>query len=483
MARTPNATLFSAAPRFAKKGIPGAGMIRWVAAVAATAGMGSLHAQESFNPGMPLSIQSGFGNTFGNARGNPYDDFSTLQAVPYLPNGGRVNRTDYNFKLGNVTASLAAGLQTTFSDNVVYSPTDPEMDFAIEPFVRLTSQWALTKYNELTLDLGVGYRQYINHSELSSLTAAVTPNSVLAYRILVGDVLVVFYDRMTAPNDSRLRSESIGGTTGLVNYQRIQNTTGTTAAWAPTEDLSLTAGYGYTLDRGLTGSFGLLDRNIHGFNTATQQRLGPRWAAGLYGSYSIVEYATSEQNNATAWSIGPLINYQLTRYITLTAAFGYSVTSFENNAVLAAFSDTSNFAGLTFEFVASHQATRYFQHALSLARGSQLGFGSNFSENTSVTYRASFSGIKRLGLSMGLSYVITDLSSRSAISGVTSGTDLRSTIGASYPLSRHADVGVYYASTIANRDRLITTGNPPVTRLGNVDITENSVVATLNYRF
>ena len=220
-----------------------------------------------------------------------------------------------------------------------------------------------------------------------------------------------------------------------------------------------------------------------GFNTSAEQRLSPRWSAGVYGSYNMVTSVTSQQNDSTGWSIGPLISYRPTRYIAISAAVGYSVTTFENNALLAGFTDSANFAGATYEVSVQHLATRYFNHGVTASKGTQFGYGNNFSEVTSVTYRASANVFRSLSLSAGFMYMVSDMSQRSAITNVGGAEDIRLTLGTSYPLGRKADIGAYYSRLMSERTLLLPTTQAGTFAERAVKIPENSVVMTLNYRF
>lgn len=419
----------------------------WQVALAlALGGVVSSRAQEYFQAGLPVSFQ---GDRFSNREmtGSPHDDFASLQNnMPYIPRSSGVSRGDHNFRYGNLSGSMVAVVDARYTDNVILSGTDREADVSLTPSLGVGLIYSPAKSSQIRLDLGIGYNYYVNHTELSFINASLTPNTVLDYRLLIGSVMIVAYDRFTAPNDNRTRPEvasSSAGSTALASSQQIDNTIGTTASWAINEDVVLIGGYGYRLTRNFSDEFSSQDRGEHLMNMAMEKRFGPIWSAGAYANYSITEYVIPVQNDATGWSIGPIVSFRPYKNITFSASVGYSVTSFAAGNSPTSIQDVSSFSGLTYEVSLDHQFSQRMRHNLSISKSSSLGFGSNFTESQGITYAIiAPEVIRRLGFSGGVSWV--SYSQSAPVTGYTfkdSGDTLRFYLGADYPLTRHIRSG------------------------------------------
>ncbi len=446
-----------------------------VALVAVALGVVSPRAQEYFQSGLPVSFQ---GQRFGSqsSTGSPHDDFSSLQNnLPYIPPSSPVSRGDTSFRYGNLSGSLYAGLDSRYTDNVLLTHTDQESDLILAPRIGLGLSYTPSKSTQIGLDLGVGYNFYINHSELNFLNAGLTPNSVLNYRVVAGNVMIVAYDRFTAPNDNRTRPEVVTtpGATALASSQQIDNTLGTTASWAINEDLVLVGGYGFEITRNYSGQFSDQDRDTHLLNSSLEKRFGPVWSAGVYGRYSISDFLEEVQNDATTWSTGPILSFQPFKNLQCSASVGYSASKFDVGTSPTSIQDNSEFGGLTYEATVSHQFSRRMHHHLSISRSTDLGLGSNYTENQGVTYGIiAPEVIRRVGLSGGISWINYVQSAAVTESTIKdSGDTLRLYLGANYPFSRHVTGVMGLAHNRRSSD--IEVGN----------YNETTVHLSVSYRF
>ena len=373
---------------------------------------------------------------------------------------------------GGLTGSLFSTLNFGYTDNIFLAEKKAESDFSIQPGFGLGLQLEVSRQSRLRLDIGLGYNFYVNHSELNYLSASILPNSVLDYRFVVGDVMIVVFDRFSAPNDARLRPEIGTGSSGLVNYQRINNAMGNTVSWAINRDLVLSGGYTFLIDRGLNSNYSQLDRNTHLFNASAQQRVNELWSVGAFGTYAITDYSKSIQNDATSWALGPMFALRPSRYIEIAASVGFTSTTFDLAKNPFSVRDTASFEGLTFEAAIRHQINRSMNHSLTASRSAELGLGSNFSEYTSVTYSLSWEIIQRMALSGGFSY-LNFKQSGVALTGYTpeSGGLFRFFVGASYPLAKRLNATFNFAHHLKDSNLL------------GRDYSQNYVSIGLMYRF
>ncbi|MSU36262.1 MAG: hypothetical protein EXS36_14430 [Pedosphaera sp.] len=370
---------------------------------------------------------------------------------------------------------MVPSLDTRWTDNVYLSGTDEMSDVVLSPQLKVYLIYVPAKSGHIRLDLGLGYNFYINHKELNFLSAGLTPNTVLDYQVVVGNVMTIFYDRLTAPNDNRTRPEVVkgAGSTALVNSQQLNNTIGMTTIWAINEELVLLGGYGYQIARNFSDLFTSQNYSSHLLNTSLEKRFGPVWSAGAYANYSITDYSEPVQNDATGWSIGPLLSYRPYKNFSLEGSVGYSVTTFEFGGSPTAIQDASNFSGLIYEVSVEHQFSPRMRHQLSIAKTAQLGLGSNFTENQTITYMiAAPEAIRKVGFSAAISWIEYSQSAP-VFENIfkDSGTLFRTYLGADYLISRNVN------------GRLGLAHNRRSSKIVLGDYNETAAMVSLSYMF
>ncbi len=367
--------------------------------------------------GLPAALAQGFFNPYqsplgqiptipAGVQGLPGDNFLIGRGMPY--NSGAGTGRDYNFKIGPVKGSVSAGSTFTYVDNINLSSgaggPAPEDELTSNPSLNVGLHWEMSEYNTLRMDFGIGYVFYMNHPELNRISLNLTPNSTFDYRFIIGDVRFAVYDRISTPGGSGFapRNDITGdGSIGSVDFQRLSNSAGLSAAWAATRSTTVTSGYDYTIDRGLGDSFALADHDTHSLSAAIFERLDPRWTVGLSGGIYQNTYAEGFQSGSHGYGAGPVLNFQPTRNINFSASVRYQVSYSDRNG---ANGDTSGFGGVTYNLAATHTINRHLRHGVNLGRNSDLGIGANFNDTFNVAYNLGWTFAKALGLNFGVNY-------------------------------------------------------------------------------
>jgi hypothetical protein len=362
-------------------------------------------------------------------RGAPYPVFSNPEPAKY------------NLKLGRLTARLTASTQVEFNDNINLSDKNPEGDISFGPDIGIGFLYPVTKDNVLQFDIGFGYRWYLNHPSVQSLTVA--PNSRFDHRLYLEDVQIDIHDSFSVQNDPTSRPDisAVGtsSTTGNpIDFQRINNDAGLIAEWRPQLDWGLTAGYDYILDRSLNNEFTSIDRDTHSFSGGVNYNVSPRWTVGLNSSYSMTFYDQKIQNDGSGYSVGPRITYKPTHFLTIEAGVSYAVSSFEQTGTIA---DTSEFTGITAMLSIRHRINSSFSHYLNFTKDRELGLGSNFNEIFSAQYGFNYRFTSAIALNTTLVY---ENFSSSAATGEAADRYLVY-LGTSYQITRLWSVSVAYA--------------------------------------
>ena len=133
----------------------------------------------------------------------------------------------YNLKIGPIALTANAGFGIQFVDNVSLSSINPEGDLILMPSLGITGVWQVTKLNSLDLKTTLGYTKYLQHPELDSQTALVSPDSEIRLNLFIGDFKVVFHEQFSLQEDPI----TDGGVSGVATLGRFTNTIGVSVLW------------------------------------------------------------------------------------------------------------------------------------------------------------------------------------------------------------------------------------------------------------
>ncbi len=305
----------------------------------------------------------------------------------------------YNLKFGKLNARFRASMQAEYIDNINLSDKNREFDFSLNPNMQVGFVYPLTQAQLMELNIGFGYRYFLNHPGISSY--GVDPKTRLDYKItLFKDIEVRFYDSFSILTDPTSRADISGGK-GLIDFQRLNNTAGILLNWQPVEAWRFSVGYSYGISRSLSDQFQELDQDTHSYSSAIYYTVSPRMTVGINGTIARTYYSTHFQNDATSYSLGPVLIYKPSEFISVSAFVGYSLFQFGQNGVVT---DTSEFRGITGNIAILHKMNRFMTEDLQYSQGRDLGVGSNFNETMVTQYGLSLRVSKDVNVRTSLTY-------------------------------------------------------------------------------
>lgn len=406
--------------------------------------------------------------------------------VPYLGGGGGAGIIPNGLGIawGRGRVSLSTSVEFSYTDNAVQSTggSATSDDFVIAPQIGVDVYQQVTESSNLSFSLGVGYRYSLNYDDLTQFN--VLPLGSLNYTLIVGDVLITIFDRISSP--PMIRQEIVGnGTPTGVDFNRIENQIGISSAWSITESTSVSGMYGYTIDRGLSDRYAILNRSIHMVNAGVYRRLSPYWTTGVSAQASKSTFQQGFQNGSTSYGLGPLVSFRPSPFITISAGVQYTIMNFSQGGQVT---DTSEFDGLTWQGTVTHMLTETINHGVTFSSGVNSGLGSNFTESTMVQYNLAWRFHERMGLNCGLDYSTFKQSNASSgqaiivtptgsfivpISFISNdeGSQYGAHLGTAYQLTDRANLGLSY--TYMKRD----------SRFAERSFGVNTVTLNVNYRF
>lgn len=386
---------------------------------------------------------------------------------PFLPFNAP-EPSDYNLKLGKLTARLRAGTQVELNDNIFITEKEAESDIAFGPYVGAGFLWPLSQENILHFDIGLGYRWYLDHRDLDSFS--ITPNSHIDYRMLVGDLQINIHDDFGLQIDPSTRPDLSGAPGQELNYKRFSNTAGINVGWQATRRLNLGVGYDYTIDRSLTEDYTYLDHDTHTFSGSAFYTLSPRWTVGLNTSYSINDYLLEESslntvsihNDGDTFQIGPVLVYKPSEFLTFTATGGYVTSHFDGKPQSAATNvvedSNINYSGAFYGGSIRHTINKKISHSFQVNQNVGLGINANYTETLAMQYGVNTKLNSAISLNTTLGYEKFKSSNEylASVAGKTSygdsGYRLMAYIGTSLQISRKWTLGIAYTHAFKDSD-------------------------------
>lgn len=369
----------------------------------------------------------------------------------------------YNLKWGDLTGRLTATAVAEFNDNINLSQNNPVADISFGPEIGFGFLYPISDRNVLQLDVGVGYRWYLNSPDVSSITVSPRSSSRLDYYLYFEEGRVNFHDIFyvqISPVDIAALGPGVGGGVNLSKFQRFVNTAGISSDWRPAKQWVFYAGYDYTLDRSLNGSFASLDRDDHTFSSGVNYVANSRLTVGAYSAFTYTVYRQDVQNNGWNFSIGPRMSYQMTKFVSLEASAGWTTSDYFNNGSIT---DTSNFSSFTYQGGIRHTINKRTEHSLRGGRSLGLGYGSNFTDTYTLQY-----SIRWLA-SQGVSIYGTTAYEHIQVSNRGEAADrILFNLGTGFQLSRRWNLGVNY--TFSTKDSNLVGNNYVQNRL-TLDLT------------
>lgn len=382
----------------------------------------------------------------------------------------RAPRTEQadQLKAGPVLFSAGLSYSLEWNDNVYLDSDNTKDDFIHRPQFDIRATWPATQESVLSFGVGVGYQAYTENSDLSRLL--ITPDSELAWDIPVKDFVFTLYDRFSYSQDVISQAAA----SGTAEFPRIENTVGLRGLWNP-DPYRLEAGYGhYNLFAG-SSDYDYLARSTEQFFGRAAYHFAAATFAGVEVSGDLTDYDSNLQSDNSGVSLGPFVEWQVTRDLELHVRGGYVRYSPDPNPITGLGEDLKSYY---FGLDARHRLTDAITHGLSVHRTVQQGFnqGSGFLEVLTVRYFGSWAFYRYATVSADLLYEHGTESQRFGVSRLDEEFD-RYGIGCSlrYQLLQRLSAGLSYRFTNrdSNRDSNVDSG----------DYQQNAVTLSASYRF
>lgn len=290
----------------------------------------------------------------------------------------------YNWALGPLRFNVAAGIGLEYNDNINLAPSGKaESDFILRPTLTLDSAWRLSELNTLRFSLGIGYAYYFNHSEYSSDSVLISPQSLLALTVMVGDVRITVRDRFSYREDPY----DLAVLDNVATYRRFENQAGIQFDWAINPDWTLTAGYDHYNLWSFQNEFDQLTRAVDTIYVRPSVQINPSIRLGLNTSVSWVRFREDIQNNGTSYFVGPFLELQITDSTSAYLELGWQFFDFDNSGLIP---DSDNASTPYVRAEIFNELSDSYSHRLSFTRTAEVGYNTNYYELNRLEYTASW---------------------------------------------------------------------------------------------
>jgi putative beta-barrel porin BBP2 len=311
-----------------------------------------------------------------------------------------IDRLPYNLMVGPVRFRVSATMGVEYNDNINYAEVNTQDDVILHPQLNLDGIWPVTQINTLTLNLGIGYSIYLDHSEDNTNGILISPASQVAFDIFVNDFRINIHDRPSLQQDP-IAEPVLSGTQ---DYGRFQNTGGVSVLW-DLNKIVLTLGYDHYTYISTTSNFDYLNRNAEELSGSAQVAVSSTTSVGLE-SYAVFNYYDQNiLNDSTDYSVGAFVESQITNYLKLRLAGGYQAINFDQGGFVADFSDLSDYY---VNLLLTHRLNSAIRQTLSAGHESQLGVNSNYITLNFVRHTVSWNIIRNTLLSTEFFYEDAD---------------------------------------------------------------------------
>jgi hypothetical protein len=317
-----------------------------------------------------------------------------------------VDRLPYNLLVGPVRFRFSATLGVEYNDNINLAEVGEQDDVIFRPQLNINAIWPITQINTLTLDLGVGYALYADHSNANTNGVLISPGSQLSFDIFVGDFRINIHDRPSLQQDPIAE----GALSNVVDYGRFENTGGVSVLWDLNKAV-VTVGYDHFTYVSTTSAFDYLNRNAEELSGTAQFAVTNTTGVGIESYAVFNHYDQHVLNDSTDYAIGGFVESQLTNNLKLRAAGGYQNINFDSNMVNffgTLLPDQKTLSDYYANVLITHRLNNAIRQTLSAGHESQLGVNSNYISLNYIRHTVSWNIIRNTLLSTEFFYEDAD---------------------------------------------------------------------------
>lgn len=386
-----------------------------------------------------------------------YRDATPSALTPITPTSPEESEEKYNIAFGPVRMSVAVGVGLEWNDNIALSQDNRESDFILRPLVNVDFMWPISDQNSLRFSIGASWAKYFDHPEFDSGGVLISPTSELAFTFQVAAFEITLRDRFSYQEEPY----NYATLSNVVRYQRYENQAGIDFKWPVNEKLDLKFGYDHYNLWSKNDTFSSDDHAIDTVFVRPTYELSPGFKLGIFGSYSFINFDSSDRADGSNLLVGPFVDWDINPYFNLYLEVGWQALEYdgtsdfsnsffvqENDELFGdltdderkLFQDSSSSDSIYFKFQLTHKPNDVFEHGILASKTAEIGLSSNYYDLYHVEYGLTYKGLYHTDISPMVFYeyyqTSGDLSEEAHRTGVA--------LGIRYHLSTSMTLGLDY---------------------------------------
>jgi hypothetical protein len=227
----------------------------------------------------------------------------------------------YNIRLGDFKLLATPSLEIDYNNNVNLTTTGAQQDVILEPFLELTGSYPVTQNQTLSLSLGVGYDDYLEHGQYDTLL--ITSGSLLSFEVGIGNFHINAHERASFYQDSSLEP----AVAGTAFYGGLDNTAGVTVAWN-LQDVVLTLGYDHENFVASSSEFSYLNEASELPLARAGFKVAPQLNVGIETTASFTKYDKMVLSDNNSYSAGIFGDWRPGSFFDVQPRAGYVIYQF-----------------------------------------------------------------------------------------------------------------------------------------------------------
>jgi hypothetical protein len=369
----------------------------------------------------------------------------------------------YTFKEGDFRLLAVPSLELDYNDNVTYVKNGAQSDFILKPLVQLTGSYPVTQQNLLSFSAGVGYDEYLEHSQYSAFR--VNSDSLLSFDMYIKDFVIDFHDRVSYFQDPSYEP-SLAGT---AIYGGLMNFAGLSTSW-DLEDVVLTLGYDHQNFISSSRLFSYLNQSSELPLARAGFRFNSQLTAGIEGTASYTSYDQYVMNNNQSYSAGVYADWKPGSYLHVQPRAGYAIYQFQHTSQSAQIFDltpsgtpiivpvgesiqTADLSTWYADLTVSHQASEAVNYSFRAGHEIRLGIQAELLEDWYFRPNIAWTIVKDLGLNTSLFYEHGNQGEGNVTGNLTETYDYYGGgLMLSYPLMKKLLLSLNYRLTLRSSD-------------------------------
>lgn len=346
---------------------------------------------------------------------------------------------NYTFKKGDFRLLATPSLGLDWNDNVRNSDLNQVSDLILRPNLQLGMTYPLTQVNLLTLNLGVGYDKYFDHTELDAWR--VQSGSALSFDIFIKDITINLHDRVSYARDSSQEAAVVN----TADFGNFENTIGVSTTWA-LRRATLTASYDHLNVVSIKSTFNSQNRASEMFAGRASFAVHPQLQTGVEGTVSLSSYQQATLNDNANYSGGLFATWQPGSALTLSPRAGYTFTEFKGTSSSIR---TENLSSYYYDLTVTHDLTDVFSYGLSVGHDVRAGVQSDVTQQTYVRPSLTWKAFKRASIRIGGFYERGEQGTGTLVGGLQEKYDwYGANLNTGWQLLDRLSVGINYRLTV-----------------------------------